>query len=176
MKRILSSFTFFSFIAFCFLSSSSFAFMKGLSTEELTMASDLIIEGDIENVEAQWSKDGKTIFTSAEILISTVIRGNTIHKKLTVEYTGGEVGEIGLKVSDQITFRKGEKVLLFLKSGMSKKDGTAYNVVGKGQGKYIINSEGIAQKNGFSVAGEKGMIDNNIPATTLMEKIRGVAQ
>ena len=71
---------------------------------------------------------------------------------------------------------KGEKVLLFLKAGKSKKDGAAYNLVGKNQGKYVVTADGIARKNGFSIEGEKEMIDNNIPVDALIEKIRRVEQ
>jgi hypothetical protein len=172
MKKVTFSVLFPCMLLLCFLSSVSYAFMKGLSTEELTDASDTIIEGDVENTEAQWSKDGKTIITNAEILINTVIKGKPVQNSIKVEYTGGEVGEIGLKVSDQVTFKKGEKVLLFLRSGQSQKDSSVFSLVGKGQGKYVIDSKGIAKKSGFSIVGERGMIDNNIPSTTLIDKVK----
>ena len=163
-------------VFFCIVSSSfSFAVMKGLSTEELTAASGLVIEGEVENTEALWSKDGK-IFTRASVVVNTFIKGQTSQQKITVEYDGGEIGDIGMKVSDQapVPLEKGEKVLLFLKAGKGKKDGEAYNIVGKGQGKYRIDKNGIARKSGFTIAGPKGMIDNNIPADQLVEKIRNV--
>ena len=47
MKKTLSFFSFFCLITSCLLLSSSFAFMKGLSTEDLTTGSDLVIEGDV---------------------------------------------------------------------------------------------------------------------------------
>jgi len=155
--------------------SSSFAVMKGLSTEELTAASGLVIEGEVENTEALWSKDGK-IFTRATVVVNTMIKGNISQQKIPVEYDGGEIGDIGMRVSDQapVPLDKGEKVLLFLKAGKGKKDGDAYNIVGKGQGKYRIDKKGIASKSGFTIAGPKGMIDNNIPVDQLIEKIRNV--
>jgi hypothetical protein len=146
--------------------------MKGFSTEELTKASDLVIVGEVENVEAQWSKDEKTIFTSVYIVINNIIKGAKKQAIITVEYEGGEMGDIGLQVSDQSSLIKGEKVILFLKSGKSKKDGFIYNIVGKNQGKYLIGEDGVARKGGFSIIGNKDNIDNNIPVDELIEKIK----
>ena len=176
MKKISIAIMFLCFIMLSFLSASSFAIMKGLSTEELTNTSDIVIEGEVENTEAMWSKDGSTIFTRTDIVIQTIIRGVPSQTKIKVEYEGGEVGEIGLKVSDQPLLLKGEKVILFLKSEKSKKDGDAYTIVGKGQGKYLIDANGIARKRGFSVAFGQENIDNNIPEDELIKKIEKIKQ
>ena len=172
MGKISSAILFFCIVMLCCLSSSSFAIMKGFSTEELTKASDLVIVGEVENVEAQWSKDEKTIFTSVYIVINNIIKGAKKQAIITVEYEGGEMGDIGLQVSDQSSLIKGEKVILFLKSGKSKKDGFIYNIVGKNQGKYLIGEDGVARKGGFSIIGNKDNIDNNIPVDELIEKIK----
>ena len=154
--------------------SESSAMMRGLSTEELTRGSEIIIRGEVGEVKAQWSNDGKTIFTSASIIISEVIKGKIARKNIIVEYKGGEVGDIGLKVSDVSQLRKREKIILFLKSGKSKKDGIIYNVVGKAQGKYIIGKDGIARKSGYSIVSGEEIIDNNIAVDDLINKIRRV--
>lgn len=179
MKKIFLSGLFFCLMVFCFHVSSPSAMMKGLSTEELTNASDIVVLGNVDKVKSQWSKDRKTIFTSAEIIVKDFIKGKkgkTFPVKIKVEYEGGEVGKIGLMVSDQTELKKGENVLLFLKAGKSKLDGLAYNLVGKNQGKYIVTADGIVNKSGFSIAGETEMIDNNIPVDALIEKIRRVDQ
>lgn len=157
-----------------FLSSSSSAIMKAMSTEELVKTSEIIVIGEVEDVKAQWSKDGKTIFTSASIVISDVIRGNIAQKKIIVEYEGGEVGDIGLRVSDVSPLSNGEKVILFLRSGKSKQEGVVHNIVGKAQGKYTIDNSGIARKSGFSIVSGEDVIDNNIPVDELIDKIRRV--
>lgn len=154
--------------------SKSSAVMKGMSTEELTRASKVVLTGYAEDVRAQWSKDGKTIFTSATITNIHVIKGEIAQKRITVEYEGGEVGDIGHKVSDAALIRKGEKVILFLKDGKSRKDGTVFNIVGKAQGKYTIDNDGIASKGGFSITGGEENIDNNIPADVLVNKIKRI--
>jgi hypothetical protein len=174
MKNTFLSIVFVCFIVLSFFSGSSLAIMKGLSTEELTNASDTVIEGEVGNTEAQWSKDGQTIFTSADVVIHTIIKGKSSKTKVRVEYEGGEVGEIGLKVSDQPALIQGEKVILFLKAEKSKQDGDAYSIVGKSQGKYAIDADGIARKGGFSIADGQEDIDNNIPADALIRKIKEI--
>jgi hypothetical protein len=148
--------------------------MLGLGTEELTRGSESVIIGEVEDTEAQWSKDGKTIFTKAFIVVNEIIRGRTLQKRIIIEYEGGEIGDIGLKVSDVVPLEKGERVLLFLKSGKSRGDGFIYNIVGKAQGKYSIDKERIARKRGFSVIRGEDIIDNNIPLDELIKKIREV--
>jgi hypothetical protein len=156
----------------CLLSTPSLAVMKGLSTDDLAKSSDMVVIGEVEDVQAQWSSDGKTIFTSATVSISEVVAGRTLPGKIVVEYDGGEIGDIGLKISDMAILDKGEKVLLFLKTARSKKYGNAYNMTGKAQGKYKIGEDGIASKSGFSIADGEEDIDNNVPVEVLKEKIR----
>jgi len=154
--------------------SGSRAVMKGLSTEELTKSADTVIIGEVADVQAQWSKDGSSIFTIATIDVSQVVRGQTLPARISVEYEGGEVGDIGLRVSDVGTLEKGEKVLLFLKTAKSKKDGSAYTMVGKSQGTYRIGADGIASKSGFSVMDGQDAIESNIPLSDLVKKIRSI--
>lgn len=161
-------------ITICFLSSELPAIMQGMSTEELTGASDLVLEGEVKDVRSFWSKDGKTIITRAVILDSYVIKGRVTQKHIVVEYEGGEIGDIGFRVSDVVPLRKGEKVILFLKTGKSKKDGHVFNIVGKGQGKYTVDNDGIARKGGFSILSGAELIDNNIPVGELIDKIRKI--
>jgi hypothetical protein len=148
--------------------------MRAMSTEELTGASDLVLEGEVKNVRSHWSKDGKTIFTRAVILDSYVIKGRVTQRHIAVEYEGGEIGDIGYRVSDVVPLREGEKVIIFLKSGKSKKDGQVFNIVGKGQGKYTVGNDGIARKDGFSILSGEELIDNNIPVGELIDKIKKI--
>lgn len=148
--------------------------MQGMSTEELAGNSDLVIEGEVIKVSSHWSKDGKTIFTRAVIQDSYVIKGRVNQRHIVVEYEGGEIGDIGYRVSDVVPIKKGERVIIFLKTGKSKKDGHAFNIVGKGQGKYTVGNDGIARKEGFSILSGEESIDNNIPVGDLIDKIRKI--
>jgi hypothetical protein len=148
--------------------------MRGMSTEELTKGSDIVVTGMVEDVKARWSMDGKVIFTTAKIKITGIVRGRTGQTVLDVEYRGGEVGDRGYRISDNPVLKKGEKVLLFLKPATSFMGGSAHQVIGRAQGKYTVGDDGITRKQGFSIMIGGEVIDNNIPVDELIEKIRRV--
>jgi hypothetical protein len=152
--------------------------MMGLSTEALTEMSDLIITGKVENVETQWSEDGKKIISRAEVIMNEVIKGEIVGVVVLVEYDGGEIGNVGMRVSDVRSLKSGEEVLLFLKSKEKEekvKEGS-YHIVGRAQGHYTIDRQGFARKSGFSIIDKGDLIDNNVPLDVLIEKIRKVGK
>ncbi len=149
--------------------------MIGLSTEDLTRKSEVVILGNVQQVETKWSEDGKTIHTRATIRIAEVIKGKLVHGDIIVQYAGGEIDDIGLRVSDVSPLSENERVILFLKSARDKKKGVTYHIVGKAQGKYTIDHQGIARKGGFQVIHGREVIDNDIPAEELVEKVRRAA-
>jgi hypothetical protein len=153
--------------------SQATATMVGLSTEDLTKASKIIVIGEVINVASHWNSDRTTILTSASILVKDVVKGEQLEQMITVEYEGGEVGDIGLKVSDTVPLVTGEEVLLFLKSEQDT-GANNYSIVGRAQGKYIISKDGIASKTGFSLTEGQEAVDNDIPLSELIEKIRRV--
>lgn len=149
------------------------AVMKGLSTEELVSDSELVLNGDVEKVESMWSDDGRAIISRASVIVNEVVRGKLVEERVVVEYDGGEVEDIGMRVSDVAPLIKGEKVILFLKSGKSRKaSADIKRIVGKAQGKYTIGEDGIARKKGFSIVDGEKDIDNNIAADLLIDKIK----
>ncbi len=152
--------------------SSAFALMLGLSTEKLTRDAHLVVTGDVEDTRSEWTPDKKSIVTKAVISVQEVIKGSTVEKKILVLYPGGEVGDIGMKVSDEAPLRKGERVLLFLSPDNQFSNGSAYKISGRAQGKYTIGDDLIARKRGFSVASGDGYMDTTIPLDALKEKIR----
>lgn len=178
--KIISANTLICFIIIFLHSTVTSALMEGLSIKNLVKESDVIIQGVVENVDAMWSYDNKNIYTSATIHVEQVIRGTRLRKKITVEYLGGEIGDIGMGISDSPQLFEGEEVILFLKpewSHNSRKHGVVYNIFGAAQGKYSISELGIAHKEGFSImSSDKKNIDNeiNIDAFDLIEKIKGI--
>ncbi|MBI5641200.1 MAG: hypothetical protein HZA17_12330 [Nitrospirae bacterium] len=163
---------------------SASAIMIGLSTEYLTNNSDLVIAGNVEHTESYWSADGKTILTKAVVTVTELIRARqsaayVLPASVVVEYRGGEVGDLGMRVSDEPSFSQGESVILFLKSAepqrkISSLTGSKFTVVGRAQGKYIVSQDGIASKSGFSVAAGEEVIEDNIKVGSLIEKIRSI--
>jgi hypothetical protein len=171
---------------------NALAIMRALSTEELTRNSDIVIVGEVEEKSSFWSEDRKRIFTRVTVKIEERVRGQYLEERLEVEYEGGEIGEIGLRVSDVTSFSKGERVLLFLKTMIKKRlllstknddvqtDSDSdrvigiFSVVGLAQGKYTIHPSGIAEKSGYTVSDRSQLIDNGIPVDVLIEKIKNV--
>ncbi|KKK86190.1 hypothetical protein LCGC14_2765700, partial [marine sediment metagenome] len=83
-------------------------------------------------------------------------------QEIIVKVRGGEVGDIGLKVSDTPQFREGEEVFLFLR--MEKLP--LFSVVGLFQGKYTI---------------EEGRVKNRImglevPLDSFISQIKGILE
>lgn len=167
-----------------FFNSQTAAFMVGLSTEELTRSSDSVITGEVTDIESFWSEDGKTILTNATVTVENIIKGPSTQSTIIVEYEGGEIGGIGLKVSDIAPLVKGEKVLLFLKAGDSRKFSDSrkpkaarekiQTIVGEAQGKYVIDTKGLVSKGGFSTEAAAGVVDNNLPLKELIKIIKNI--
>lgn len=157
------------------LASETHATMKALTTEKLTRASKVIVVGKVQDLESRWTEDGEKIITRAAVTVTRLIRGKMKSSQVLVEYEGGEVGEIGMKVSDVSPLKKNERVLLFLKPRGENADSRVFSIVGKAQGKYTIHEDGVARRRGFALAGKQIPMDNDIPLEELIRKIEAVA-
>lgn len=173
----------------CAVPAYSPAVMVGFSTKELKQDSDLIVVGQVEDTESFWSEDGTIIMTRASVVAEDTVMGTTPPERVWVEYEGGTIGEIGLKVSDISPLEKGERVLLFLREGKSRKPVTeeersllrkggpavpVYSIVGQAQGKYRIDQEGRAKRGGFAAEGDARETDNDLPLDDLIGRIRNL--
>ena len=165
---------FFILIATFCLSQQSAAIMVSLSTENLTKESALIILGDVKHVKSEWGEDKKSIFTFATVAVRETIKGKAANKTLKIIYEGGEIDGIGMRVSDVAIPDVGENVLLFLKPAKTKHFETIYKNVGKAQGQYRIDKDGIARKAEYNLEGSAKDIDNNMPIEVLIEKIKRI--
>ena len=124
------------FLALTFFSPiSSFALMIEKSAEELSQDAKVIIQGEVKSVRSYKGING-VIYTRASVVVNDVIKGKNIKKNITVEYEGGEVGDVGVRVEDEPTLEKGEQVLLFLTNSFWRKN--VYYIVGGVLGKYAI--------------------------------------
>jgi hypothetical protein len=159
----------------------AYAVMVGISTEELTRNSHIVVLGTVESVGSYRSADKRMIFSRAEIRVEETAKGGPVAERIAVEYDGGEVGGVGLRVSDMPAFVPNERVILFLKTGSSRNlqagqagGGTTFNLVGKAQGRYTIDENDVARKGGFALASGQDVVDNNIPYTELINKVKAV--
>jgi len=150
----------------------SYATMLGISTQKLTQDSDLIIDGTVIDVYSAWDETSTTIYTYAVVEIQNIHKGSSENKNVTLMYRGGEVDNIGLKISDQAEFKKRENVFLFLKKSKKEPNLHMFQITGKAQGKYSITKDNRAVKKGFSVAGNENVVDYDIPVDLLIEEVR----
>jgi len=121
-----------------FLPVSSFALMIERSAEELAQDAKVIVQGEVKNVRSYKGING-VIYTRALVMVNDVIKGKNIKKNITVEYEGGEVGDVGVWVEDEPSLEKGERALLFLTNSFWRKN--VYYIVGGVLGKYAICSD-----------------------------------
>ncbi len=161
------------------------ALMVKLSLKDLTIGSDAIIVGEVIKIQSQWSLDKSIILSIATLQIHEIFKGNVNNNQIFIQYAGGEVGDIGLKVTDMPSFQEKEKVLVFLKS---IKDLTnikhspvvclgifpAYSTFGAAQGKYSIDKDGMAQKSGYDLISKHDDRDVFLPLTDLKSRIKSI--
>ena len=147
MKKIcfiLSSVAIFS-LAAGFFPTQGAALVVKKSIEELTHEADSILVGEVKSMESRWNKERTLIYTYITISVrkyTKALPNIKEVKEITVKVPGGEVGDIGLKVSDTPEFREGEEVFLFLRIEKLP----IFRVAGLFQGKYTIEEGKVKNK------------------------------
>ena len=109
------------------------AAMAPIRFDELVASSDLILIGNVGNIQGYWADD--VIRSKVEIIISQVVAGDTQGARtIEVDIIGGVVGNVGLSSSNQPLPESGEEVLLFLRAetiaGVYRVNGLAQGYVG----------------------------------------------
>jgi len=122
------------------------ALMQKISVEDLTGEADVIVIGDIKEVESRWNFWRTEVHTYSTVSVEKYIKG-TGSETLTIITEGGTAGDLSVWVEDTPVFTKNEKVLVFL-----KKAGREFSVAGLVQGKYIIENEEVRDINGDKVS------------------------
>ncbi len=167
MKKIcfiLSSVVIFS-LGIGFFTNQADALMVRKSIEELTYEADSILIGKVKSMESRWNKDRTLIYTYIIISVreyTKALPNMKEVKEITIKVPGGEVGGIGLKVSDTPEFRKGEEVFLFLRIEKLP----IFKVAGLFQGKYTIEDGKVKNK----------VLEQEILLDSLISQIREIMQ
>jgi hypothetical protein len=125
------------------ISPSVSASVEKMSVEDLTRGADIILIGNIVDVQSKWGLQRDKIYTYSTVSVERYLKGGTGEENLTIISEGGRVGTLFILVEDTPTFLKDQTVLVFL-----KKSGKEYSVVGLSQGEYTL-------KNGV-LTGQKG--------------------
>jgi len=123
------------------------ALMQKISVEDLTKEADVIVIGDIKEVESRWSQGRTPINTYVTLSVENYIKGGEGQETLTLITQGGSKWGFTVWVEDAPDFMKNEKVLVFL-----KKAGREFSVAGWAQGKYIVENEDVRDISGEKVS------------------------
>ena len=142
----------------------------------LVSASDAIVQGRVESVEARW--ENNLAYTYTSVTVDDPLKGDR-RRAVLIRQLGGKIGNLNVTVSGMPQFKQGDQVIVFLKG---RRDGT-FDVVGLNQGKYeIVNDTAIANVSGLTLVNEKtgrleeaGFVDK-APLEAFKTKIRGLVK
>jgi hypothetical protein len=114
---------------------ASAAVMLKMELADLVSESDAVVQGRVLGAKSEWNADRTKISTTATIEIVDCLKGG-LSGRVEVTTLGGEVGNVGQKVSGMPVFRKGDEAVIFL-----KKIKAGYEVTGYNQGRYEVVRE-----------------------------------
>jgi hypothetical protein len=118
----------------------SFGTMRKLELKELTAQATHVITGTVLSVVSGWTPE-RSIETKVRVAVDRCLMGAPGLGAVELAIPGGEVGGLGLAVSDMPKFVEGTRVLLFLAMG----DTRPARVVGLHQGKFTLKQGRIAE-------------------------------
>lgn len=84
------------------------------STDMEEKASHVLV-GKVENIESHWDEERGSVYTYVKVYVEERLKGTTQDEYVVIKHRGGEIGNIGLLVSDEPRFLLGEKVKVYLK-------------------------------------------------------------
>ena len=155
---------------------SAVALMEALTISTLVKASTSIIRGEVVDTQAMWSESGDAIVTRATIRVQNDFKRQVSEELVTVEYLGGEVGEIGMMVSDSPQMFAGEEVIIFLEPSEASTDRQRFHVVGSAQGKFTLEEDGMVRTMGFSLMEQDGLMYRELSEADLIQRITDALQ
>lgn len=133
--------------------------MLSADVSGLSRDADAVVRGKVQRVESRWNGDRTRIFTDVEIQVDEALKGEA-GATVLVTQPGGQVGDIGQKVSGLAAFEPREEVVVFLK----RRGPRTFQVAGMAQGKFKVErgSDGKSVLAVPSPTGDAQLID---PAT-----------
>lgn len=160
--------------------------MIPLSVEDLSARSAAVVRGRVLAKQSAWDDEHRKIHTYTEIeILATVHATNAVPKTIVVRTMGGEVGDIGMRVSGTPKFEEGEEVFVFLRT--DPRDARQFQVVGMAQGKYRVerdsgaavavpSEEGLAfvrpDASGVLKVSDDGPVTSRVPLATLEARVK----
>ena len=112
-----------------------------LSTQQLTLQSDVVAVGTVSATQCEWNADKTRITTRVTIAVREFLKGGAGEQRITVLTPGGEIGDVGELYCGAARFQKDEEVVVFAK----KQQGPVMQVAGGGMGKFTIERDKATQ-------------------------------
>lgn len=149
-----------------------------LSLDSLGSRSDLIATGRCVSKRVHFNLDKTRIYTDWTVAVESVIKGGA-EGQIVIRQFGGEISDIGMKMTGTARFEQGEEVLLFAYKG----EEGVMRLVGLGQGKFkIVTDKATGEKyalrdtSGLLLVsddkGEKTRIPTPVKLSDLIERIK----
>jgi hypothetical protein len=146
--------------------------VQKMELQQLVAASDSIVQGTVESVEARYEE--KMIYTYVSIVVDDPLKGEQ-RRTVLLRQIGGTIGAKTVWISGMPQFRAGQQVIVFLRN---RQDGT-FDVIGLNQGKYdIIDDNAVANVSGVTILdpktglmSERGFVEK-APLLAFKAKIR----
>jgi hypothetical protein len=142
--------------------------VPGVSFEELTDQSELIVAGQINRSWADWDSDHKYIWTHYELDVSSALKGNP-GVTVVVSEPGGAVGLQEMTIAGAPVYKSGDQVLVFLQ----RMPNGYLRTTGWGQGKFAIDTAGRVHAGGLQNGIEMADV-NGRAAPTRIRSLEGM--
>ena len=110
--------------------------VQKLTFEGLVNTSELIIEGEVDNIYPVPS--GKMVYTRVLVKVKDVLKGEYPGEFIELDFLGGEINGKSLVISGQDIPREGEKAFYFIENPSAK---TVNPLTGWSQGHFRIGSD-----------------------------------
>jgi hypothetical protein len=92
--------------------------VPAMGLTELTERAERVVVGEILSVRSDWDRGRRWIYTTIEVNVSEVWKGQTpTAGRLKMVQPGGSVGDIEMRVFGLRSFRAGDRAVLFLGPG-----------------------------------------------------------
>jgi len=110
--------------------------MIPLSVAELTSEADVVIQGKVVSTTVKRDPEGR-IYTSADLLVEDVWKGNVTTNHFTLIHGGGVLGLEVSEVSGEADYEVGEEIVSFM---VLNKRGEGVSI-GLSQGKFFVTQD-----------------------------------
>jgi len=128
--------------------------VRPLSLQDLCTGATRIVVGQVTDLRPQW--EGNLIVTRVQLSLESSLKGSG-GDSVVFTVPGGTVGQVSLRVSEAPRFRVGERVVVFLRPGVSRCD-----VYGWYQGKLTVVDEKIVEMRNASLTALEAAIAQHL--------------